>query len=266
MTSWSPYTDNNFDGFSPEDLEILYEDEHLVAVNKPPGLLTHVGWGRAEVVLTGLMKQLVRSEKVHTVHRLDRPTSGVILFAQHPEAARALREAFDQRLVRKGYVALVRGICPEQAFVDYAIPKERKSPERVEARSVFRRLAAQPDTLPREVSLVQLSPLTGRAHQLRRHMKHLNHPLIGDANYGRSALNRGFRERYGLNRLALHAHRIELPHPADAQRWLSIDAPVAPDLHQALGHMGFEPDQWSPLLTHPLAQWVEPLRHTPSIC
>jgi tRNA pseudouridine65 synthase len=266
MTSWSPYTDESFDGFSSKDLTILYEDEHLIAVSKPPGLLTHVGWGKAEVVLTSLMRDLVKSDKVHTIHRLDRPTSGVILFAQTPDAARALRESFDQRVVRKGYIALVRGICPEQGYVDHAIPKERKSLERIEARSTFRRLAIKEDTTPREVSLVQLSPLTGRAHQLRRHMRHLNHPLIGDANYGRSSLNRGFRENYGLYRLALHAHRIEFPHPETPERWMCIDAPIAPDMEEALVKMNFTPQQWTEACAQPLSQWVDPLRDTPSIC
>lgn len=243
----------------PEDLTILYEDEHLLAIDKPTGLLVHEGWGKADVVLVDLMRDIVRGDQVFTLNRLDRPTSGVILFAQHADAARAFRALFEEHRIDKGYLALVRGQCPDQGWLDYPIPKQRKSPKRVEAISAFRQLWFGANTEPREVSLVHVAPQTGRSHQIRRHLRHLNHPLIGDTNYGRSNLNHAFRDNYNLTRLALHAHSVHFIHPMTEQP-TTIYAPLANDLCQSFSAMGMPASVYDTLHEQSLASWVNPLR------
>ena len=189
-----------------EQLPVLYRDEHLVAVNKPSGLLVH----RSPIdrIETRFALQLVRDQigqRVYPVHRLDKPTSGVLLFALSPEVARQLSGQIADHSVLKTYIAVVRGYCPQAGEVDHAI---RDRPDRFADRDRTRERPAQEaltryrclataeipiavDRYPRSrYSLVELKPVQGRKHQLRRHMKHLGHPIIGDAKYGKGVHNR----------------------------------------------------------------------------
>ncbi len=225
---------------------ILYEDDDILAVYKPTGMLVHRGWADAEEVLVDRVREMVSGEKVHTIHRIDRATSGAVLFGQHPEAARALNALFDERSIQKQYLALVRGVAPEMGYIDYAIPKKRRGKTRIEAQSSFRRVWETWETEPREVSLVEVVPHTGRLHQIRRHIRHIHHPLIGDSSYGRGKLNRAFADAYGLDRLALHALSLTFEHPFRATR-VRIVAPLAPDLREAFGRMGMEATVWEVL-------------------
>lgn len=211
-------------------LPLLWRDDRLIAVAKPAGLAVHRGWSRERVVAMTLARDQV-GRHVFPVHRLDRATSGVLLFALDPEAARALQEQFQAGTVRKRYLALVRGIAPDEAVIDHPIPNEEDGP-RVPAVTEIRRLG----TFER-YSLVEAFPRTGRLHQIRRHLKHLSHPLIGDVRYGKGEHNRLFRERFGLHRLALHALEIGFAHPESA-RALSIFAPIPEDLAGPLRAMG----------------------------
>jgi tRNA pseudouridine65 synthase len=211
-------------------VDILFRDEHLVVVNKPSGLLTHRGWGDDGVVAMTLARDAVGTH-VYPVHRLDRGASGVLVFALDRAAARGLHEAFEAGIVRKRYLALVRGIPPEEGTVDHPIPRREGGP-RVPAVTRFRRLG----TFER-YGLVEALPESGRLHQVRRHLKHVGHPIIGDVNYGRGELNRLFRERFGLRRLALHAREIACRHPLTGAP-LSLLAPVPPDLAGPLSDMG----------------------------
>lgn len=225
---------------------ILYKDASLLAVHKPSGMLVHRGWGRDDEVLADWVRPHVDSDKVHTIHRLDRATSGVVLFAQHAEAARQLADLFATRRIRKHYVALVRGIAPQMGYLDHPVPREPKGKERVEAQSSLRRIATNRDTEPRECSLVEVVPHTGRVHQIRRHLAHLNHPIFGDAHYGKGKLNRAFKEHYGLRGLALHALALCFEHP-ETRLPLRIVAPMAADLEEGLVRMGFDPRVWRDL-------------------
>lgn len=222
-------------------VRVLFEDDALMVVSKPSGMLVHRGWGDAEVVLVDVMRQVVAGDKVHTIHRLDRGTSGAVIFAQTPEDARALNDMFDAGEVTKRYLTLVRGIAPESGDIDHPIPNKPRGKKRVPAQSSFRRLAALRDTEPRELSLVEVMPHTGRVHQIRRHMRHINHHLIGDTTYGKGKLNRAIRDRYGLDRLALHALSLEFPHPRTGEPVRVVD-PLPEDFVEALERMGVEWD------------------------
>jgi tRNA pseudouridine65 synthase len=209
-------------------LTILFQDNALVAVDKPAGLAVHRGWARErDVAMARVRDQL--GMRVFPVHRLDRATSGVLLFALSSAAAAKLCEFFAAGQVEKTYLALVRGVPPERGLVDHPLPPgEDSHAERVPAQTMFVR---------REVfgrySLVEAQPLTGRLHQVRRHLKHLSCPLIGDVNYGKGEHNRLFRERHGLHRLFLHATRLRLPHPSLGGQ-LDIVSPLPEELAAVL--------------------------------
>lgn len=211
-------------------LPVLLRDALLLAVNKPSGLAVHRGWARDSQVVMTLARDEV-GQAVHPVHRLDRGTSGVLLLALERRILPCLQERFASGLVRKRYVALVRGVPPEQGVIDHPIPRSLHGP-RVPAVTSFRLLG----TFER-YALVEATPHTGRLHQVRRHLKHISHPLIGDVRYGKGEHNRLFRERFGLHRLALHAFALELEHPGDGAR-LRICAPLPPDFAGPLAAMG----------------------------
>ncbi|HIA04416.1 MAG TPA: pseudouridylate synthase [Myxococcales bacterium] len=217
-----------------EEMTLLYQDEHVAVVNKPSGMLVHRGWDRDRIVAMTALRDLLDTH-VYPVHRLDRPTSGAVIFALNVEAARSLSHSFEKRLVDKRYLALVRGITPESGTIDYPIHNQprRKGP-RVPAVTDFERL----DTFER-FSLVEARPLTGRLHQIRRHLRHITHPLIGDISYGTGDLNRRFRADFGLYRLALHALEITIPHPVTGES-LKVGATLPSDLAEPLQKMGLK--------------------------
>ena len=205
-------------------LHILWRDEHLVAVYKPAGWLVHrtgLDAGETRFVMQTLRDQL--GQHVFPVHRLDKGTCGVLVMALHSDAARALSQAFEHGATHKRYLAMVRGWAPEAIEVDHALkPDDAPSDAAVQdAHTRFRRLAQL--TLPEasdarfattRASLVEATPTTGRRHQIRRHLKHLAHPIIGDATHGKGPLNRWWAERLGQQRLWLHAWQLTVPHPA----------------------------------------------------
>lgn len=211
-------------------LPVLYQDEELLVVDKPSGLVVHRGWARdGEVIMT--LARALAGRHVYPVHRLDRGTSGVLVMALAAGAARALGEAFEAGRVHKRYLALVRGIPPESGVIDHPIPRSPGGP-RVPAVTRFRRLA----TFERYAWL-EVFPETGRLHQVRRHLKHISHPVIGDVRYGKGEHNRLFRSRFGLYRLALHAAAIGLQHPRSGAP-ARFQAPLPADLAGPLASMG----------------------------
>jgi len=222
------------------DSQILYLDDHFVAINKPFGLLVH----RSDIDRheTRFALQLVRDRlgrHVFPVHRLDRPTSGVLLFAFSGEGARLAAEAMESPAAAKTYLAVVRGIAPQESRIDYPLPdvtdRREFRPDNGGARrpavTDFRRLAAV--ELPFAVvphptarySLLEVMLRTGRRHQIRRHLKHLFHPVIGDTNYGDGRHNRLFREELGCGRLLLHAVELSFIHPLSGEA-VHITAPL----------------------------------------
>jgi tRNA pseudouridine65 synthase len=213
-------------------LGVLFCDEHLVVVNKPSGLLVHRGLGRdRDVALTRVRDAL--GARVDPVHRLDRATSGALLFARSAEMSRALGALFADGAVEKTYRALVRGVPAPEGLIDHPVPRSEDGP-RVDAVTAYRLLGA---SAVERCALIEATPQTGRFHQIRRHMKHLGHPLLGDSNYGRGELNRLYRARHGLHRLALHACVLAFVHPGTG-RALRVVAPMPDDLAGPLRSLG----------------------------
>lgn len=225
----------------PAELPLVFRDEHLVVINKPAGLLVHRSHlDRHE---TRFALQLLRDQigqHVYPVHRLDKPTSGVLVFALSSEIARELSLQFEQRQVDKRYLAVVRGYCPEQGAIDYPLKEQhdktadsrsRQDKPAQEAFTSYSRLATielpvSVDRYPQtRYSLVQLRPQTGRRHQLRRHMKHIGHPIIGDAKHGKGVHNRFMAAQYDCPRLLLACTDLSLTHPVSGRR-LDLHADV----------------------------------------
>lgn len=189
---------------------------------------------------------------VYPAHRLDRATSGVLLFALEPAVHARLAAAFEAGAVQKRYLAIVRGWPPAALTIDHALSRIEESgagaggPPRA-ARTVLTRLATA--ELPLRVdryptsryALVALEPETGRRHQLRRHLKHVDHPIIGDTTYGQGRHNRLFRERFGSARLLLHALSLRLAHPLTGEP-LALVAPPPPDFAAVASALGLLPD------------------------
>ncbi len=211
-----------------------------MAVDKPPGLLVHrtgLDAGETQFALQLLRDQLGRP--VWPAHRLDKGTSGVLLFALDADTARQLGLAFDAPdRVHKTYLAVVRGWPPEAGLIDHPLKRMEDDAragrtEVQDARTRYRTLERYELPLPygdfatTRCALVELQPLTGRRHQLRRHMKHMAHPILGDATHGKGALNRAVAELLGVQRLWLHALRLELRHPVSGAP-LRLEAGAAP--------------------------------------
>jgi len=229
-------------------IEILYEDDDLVAIHKPAGLLVHRSYlARREKYFAMQMTRDLVGCHVFPVHRLDRPTSGVLLFAKSSEMANQLCEQFASKSVQKHYVALVRGNMHEPGLLDYPLKQEldelgdkNVDPNKAaqEAQTSYHPLLNCEIPYPSgryassRYALVQLTPHTGRKHQLRRHMAHLRHPIIGDTTHGDGKQNRFMREHSGINRLWLIAKKLEFNHPRSGERiaveteleaeWLSL--------------------------------------------
>lgn len=220
-------------------LREIHRDDHLLAVHKPAGLLVHrspIDRHETEFALQHA-RELNGGGHVYPVHRLDRPTSGLLLFARDPDTASALGRAFMAGEVGKTYLAVVRGWAPEVGLIDHPLREHatdrRDTSEQPlrEALTRYRRLATceLPVAVERypasRYSLVELRPETGRKHQLRRHMQHIGHPMIGDTNYGRTRHNHYFAARFGGGRLMLAATALQLTHPATGEPLALAAAP-----------------------------------------
>ncbi|MEM9555849.1 MAG: pseudouridine synthase [Acidobacteriota bacterium] len=210
---------------------ILYRDEHLVAVDKPAGIPVHHGASRDGVPMLQRVRDRVGA-RVHPVHRLDRPTSGVLVFAFDAPTTAALQAQLVSSAVKR-YVALVRGVPPAEVRVDRPVPGKRDG-TKVPAETRFRRLGVSEERW----GLVEARPRSGRRHQIRRHLKSLSLPIVGDVNYGKGPINRLFRERFGLHRLALHAATLRLEHPHSGDELL-FSAPIRGALARTLEALGF---------------------------
>jgi tRNA pseudouridine65 synthase len=204
-----------------EALEILFQDEHLVAINKPSGLLVHRGWANDPAPALQLLRDQL-GRRVHAVHRLDRATSGVLLFACSSEVARDAQALFEGGKVTKRYLAICRGNQLKTQRLAHPLARE-KGGERLAAVTRFRLLGSF-----ERYGLVEAIPETGRTHQIRRHLKHLSHPILGDVRYGKGEHNRLFRDRFNFLRLALHCESLVLPHPRTGDE-LRLTAPLPPD-------------------------------------
>ncbi|TYG33640.1 tRNA pseudouridine(65) synthase TruC [Lonepinella koalarum] len=209
-------------------LEILYQDEYLVAVNKPAGMLVHRSWldrSETQFVMQTLRDQI--GQHVFPIHRLDRPTSGVLLFALNSDIANLMCQQFENKTVQKSYLAVVRGYLTGEERIDYPLKiqldkiadkfaQENKEPQSAITDYQGLKTVEMPYAVGKyqtaRYSLVRLTPQTGRKHQLRRHMKHVFHPILGDTQYGDLHQNRALAEKTGVSRLMLHAEKLEFSH------------------------------------------------------
>jgi len=237
------------------EIEILYEDDHLVVIHKPAGLLVHRSYlaRRERFFAMQLTRDLVGCH-VFPVHRLDRPTSGVLLFAKSSEVANALCEQFASHTIEKQYLALVRGNMHESGILDYALKVEldelgdkNADPNKAaqEAVTAYEPLLNTEIPYPSgryptsRFALVRLSPKTGRKHQLRRHMAHLRHPIVGDTTHGDGKQNAFFLEHFGINRLWLIAKKLSFTHPVTQVR-LSIETELEPQWETVFAELGWD--------------------------
>lgn len=215
----------------PNSIDVLHRDDAIVVVDKPSGLSVHRGDDQGSTFALNLTRNEI-GQWVYPVHRLDRATSGVLVFALSSEHARMLHASFHDRLVDKDYLALVRGTPPPSGSIDSPMAKREGGPD-VEAVTDYRTLYSSDQRL----SLVEARPRTGRRHQIRRHLRRIDHPLAGDVRYGNGADNRRYRAELGLYRLALHAMRLSFPHPANGKR-VTFESAVPQDLAAPFERIG----------------------------
>jgi tRNA pseudouridine65 synthase len=230
------------------NLSIVYQDKDLIAIHKPAGLMVHRSAMDAAETRSAV-QQLRAQTGVHVlpVHRLDRATSGLLLFACHREAASALSAQFAAHSIRKSYLAIVRGYAPDEAHIDHPVKAQadKHSP------AIWPRGITDLHTLARcelpiandrypssRYSLVQLMPQTGKRHQLRYHMKHLSHPIIGDPKYGKSLHNTLFKTHFGAERLLLAATGLRCVHPM-TQQPLQLVCPPSEDFVAVARQLGW---------------------------
>lgn len=239
-----------------EPLTILYQDDALLAVSKPAGLLMHPSplAPRETDTLVSRLRQLLGESRIHSIHRLDRPTSGVVLLARNQSVARQLAQGFSDRRVRKHYLAIARGFTAEafscqeplkEELDDRADRQVRQDKAAQPAHTEFRRLAIAEIGLPvsrypkARLSLLSCSPQTGRKHQIRRHLKKLRHPILGDTRHGDRHHNHWAWQHSPLTSLALHAQSLRFEHPVQGHL-MTITAPLPEPWLQCCQWLGWQ--------------------------
>lgn len=233
----------------PQLLSILHQDDDLVAINKPSGLLVHrspIDKHETRFAVQALRNQI--GQHVYPLHRLDKPTSGVLVFALSSEAASFYSQQFRQHQTRKTYLALVRGYGPAQLSIDHALIDEaddyagvagagaaKEALTHVQCVSQFEIPLLVDRYATTRLSLMQCTPVTGRKHQIRRHLKHIGHPILGDSRHGKGVLNRACEGYFGVGRLWLACTQMALTTRDGSE--LLLDAPLAADFAQVLNQL-----------------------------
>ncbi|MCH7410399.1 pseudouridine synthase [Belliella sp. DSM 111904] len=237
--------------YSP--LEILFEDENYIAINKPSGLLVHktkiANDPNPKFALQLLRDQI--GQRIYPLHRIDRPTSGVLLFGKSTEAATLLQPQFATTQIKKGYLCLVRGIPKEKHFIiDHPLKKELDGSLQ-DCVTEFWKLAeaeipyaSTPRYPTSRYALLKAYPHTGRMHQIRRHLAHARHYIIGDSTHGENKQNRFFRETFELNNLMLHAAFLSFIHPISGLE-IKITAPIPTHFTTILEQLSIQFDEFT---------------------
>ena len=224
-------------------LEIVYQDDHIIAINKPHGLLVHrssIANDAKEFALQLLRDQVGRH--VSPVHRLDRKTGGLLLFAFEKDVEIALHQQFQNTLVKKKYLAVLRGHSPDQQDIDYPLAKENGTIQ--EAFTSFVTLERVELAIPfgkhetSRYSLVEATPTTGRMHQLRRHFAHIFYPIIGDRKHGCNKQNKFFKENWDMTTMLLHASELEFSHPVSGDL-IKLNAETGTEFNRMKELMGW---------------------------
>ena len=224
-------------------LDILFRDEHLIAINKPHDLLVHrssIAADAEEFALQLLRDQI--GQKVNPVHRIDRKTGGVLLFAFSKPVEIAMQKQFAENFVNKQYLVIVRGHTEDNGDIDYPLRKENGTLQ--EAITTYRTLKrAELDVAfgkhqTSRYSLIEATPATGRMHQLRKHFAHIFHPIIGDRTHGCNKQNKLFKEKWEMNTMLLHASSIAFDHPVTGNK-ITVKAPLQTEFIRTMELMGW---------------------------
>jgi tRNA pseudouridine65 synthase len=227
--------------------ELIYQDNYFAAINKPHGLLTHpssIAIDAGETAMQWLRDYLGRY--VYPVHRLDRKTAGVLLFALDKEIHKVTQRMFAENGVKKEYLAIVRGFTDDEGVIDYPIKSEKSGKTR-EALTIFKTLRRSEIDIPHgkhdtsRYSLIMAEPKTGRMHQLRIHFSHILHPIIGDRPHGCNKQNRFFKEKWDMTTMLLHAKKLVFKHPIEGDE-LNIIAQPQPEFLRMIGILGLNMD------------------------
>lgn len=224
-------------------LEIVYQDDHLIAINKPHGLLVHrssIASDATEFALQMLRDQI--NKYVSPVHRLDRKTSGLLLFAFDKETEIAMHQQFQNAQVEKKYLAILRGYAPDSEEIDYPLAKENGNMQEAFTAFVTLQRAELEVALGKHptsrYSLVEATPTTGRMHQLRRHFAHIFYPIIGDRKHGCNKQNKFFKEQWEMTTMLLHASELKFEHPVTKET-IHLKATVQDEFKRVMDLMNF---------------------------
>jgi len=224
-------------------LEIVYQDDHLIAINKPHGLLVHrssIASDAKEFALQLLRDQVGRF--VSPVHRLDRKTGGLLLFAFDKEVEIAMHKQFQEGGVVKKYLAILRGYAPDQMDIDYPLVKENGMVQEAFTSFVTLKRAELPVPFGQHetsrYSFVEAAPTTGRMHQLRKHFAHIFYPIIGDRKHGCNKQNRFFKEQWDMTTMLLHASELRFLHPVTGEQ-IALKAEPQEEFKKVMRLMGF---------------------------
>ncbi len=225
-------------------LEILYRDEHLIAINKPSGLLVHKSFysGEADTYAIQELRAQI-GQYVFPVHRLDRKTSGILLFTLNRETLRIMSDQFAARQVKKKYLTILRGWTKEEETIDYDLINEDRI--RQNAITYYHRLqiseinVAFREHQTSRYCLVEAIPETGRMHQLRKHFKHILHPILGCRRYGCNKQNKLWLETFSINKMMLHAHQLTFSHPITKEK-ITLNATINDEFKKVGDILGFD--------------------------
>ncbi|MCB9359758.1 MAG: pseudouridine synthase [Flavobacteriales bacterium] len=221
-------------------IEILYEDEFIVVVNKPNDVLMYPSYYARNIKDATLVELLNKQLQVKTspLHRLDRKTSGVVIFGKSAEVAKVFEKLFAQHQIEKTYLAIVRGFCENEGVIGTPI-KNNDTGVYKDALTTYKTITTYEWEMPvtpydkSRYSLIELAPKTGRMHQLRKHLNKINHPIIGDHKYGDRNYNKTFTHEFGFDKLLLHAKQLNFTHPL-TNKEMEINASI--------------PDNWNAVL------------------
>jgi tRNA pseudouridine65 synthase len=227
-----------------EPLELIYQDEYIIAINKPHGLLVHrtkIATERNVFALQLLRDQI--GQRVYPVHRIDRKTSGVLLFALNDEVNASLSTIFREQQIEKTYWAVVRGFTDSEGTIDYALRKENGQLQ--ESVTHYKTLKQTEVAVPlgkfntSRYSLLEVKPETGRMHQIRKHLAHIHHPIIADRPHGCNKQNKLFKEKWLMDSMLLHAKEVHFKHPV-SHEVLHIKANISSEFERTLSFLNFD--------------------------
>ncbi|MEG0931693.1 pseudouridine synthase [Algoriella sp.] len=226
-------------------LEILYQDEYIIAINKPSGLLVHKSFYARDAKIFAIqeLRNQIGGQHVYPIHRLDRKTSGVLLFALDKEALKIMNDRFATREVEKKYLAILRGWSPDELTIDYDLTNDDGVKQN--AITYFRRLQKAEIELEfnnhptSRYSLVEAIPETGRMHQLRKHFKHILHPILGSRPHGCNKQNKLWLENFELKGMMLHAHQLVFNHPITNER-ITLNATINEEFEKVADILGLD--------------------------